>query len=286
MHINFKYFIVSIGSIFIALGLGILIGSSLSTNEAIQKQNSDLIKDIDTKFSELQEVNDGLIDENKSLNKNMDILKGNIEKLSSGTKTSTLSDKKIGIISFDEENTSELTKSAIEGASGTVSFYITIKPSITEKDSVKKINEKFNMKFTKSNDIVPFVIEAIKSSNVDNKLTQLQESGYVKINSNNATFENTSSLVINNTYNMKNKNYIGFESNFIDGIKSSKHILLAQVTDSPKDLFELYSKSKVTTLSNVDEKLGQLSLATLLNTKADGNYGKASTNYVYMPSLN
>ena len=60
MHINFKYFIVSIGSIFIALGIGILIGSSLGTNESIQKQNASIIKDIDSKVNDLQSVNDEL----------------------------------------------------------------------------------------------------------------------------------------------------------------------------------------------------------------------------------
>ena len=67
MHINFKYFIVSIGAIFLALGVGILIGTSMGSSVDIQEQNAAIVTDIDKQFKILKEKDDKLSQENKNL---------------------------------------------------------------------------------------------------------------------------------------------------------------------------------------------------------------------------
>ena len=57
MHINMKYYIVSIGAIFLALGIGILVGFNLNNNEEMNKQQAAIIEQLDEEFNSIQEEN-------------------------------------------------------------------------------------------------------------------------------------------------------------------------------------------------------------------------------------
>lgn len=279
MHINFKYFIVSIGSIFIALGIGILIGSSLGTNESIQKQNASIIKDIDSKVNDLQAVNDELNIENKQAQKNIDDFK---TYLSNNNKTliqSGLSNKKIGIISFDEDSTSSLVSNVITSTGGEVSFYITIKNSINQDDALQKINEKLDKKLEKKEDLENLIVDSIKVSNTDGRLSVLQDLGYIKINGFINTFDNVTNLIVNNTMDAKNIKVEEFQGGFIGKIKSLKPTIVAQKSGSEVDMAKTFSKYRISTLSNVDEQWSYINLVTLINEKdLIGNFGKIDDN--------
>ena len=99
MHINMKYYIVSIGAIFISLGIGILVGYNLNYDQALSEQQASIINDLDSKFNKLKDTNDSL---EKSLdnlkgeyNKAIDFINENVDSLV----LNRLTDKSIGIIS-------------------------------------------------------------------------------------------------------------------------------------------------------------------------------------------
>ena len=60
MHINMKYYVVSIGAIFIALGIGMLVGFNLNYDQELSKQQATIIEDLDKKFENLKTKNDEL----------------------------------------------------------------------------------------------------------------------------------------------------------------------------------------------------------------------------------
>ena len=60
MHINMKYYIASIGAIFISLGIGILVGYNLNYDQELSKQQASVISDLDNKFDALKVTNDNL----------------------------------------------------------------------------------------------------------------------------------------------------------------------------------------------------------------------------------
>lgn len=279
MHINFKYFIVSIGSIFIALGIGILIGSSLGTNESIQKQNASIIKDIDSKVNDLQAVNDELSIENKQAQKNIDDFKSYLSNNNKTLIQSGLSNKKIGIISFDEDSTSSLVSNVITSTGGEVSFYITIKNSINQDDALQKINEKLDKKLEKKEDLENLIVDSIKVSNTDGRLSVLQDLGYIKINGFINTFDNVTNIIVNNTMDAKNTKVEEFQGGFIGKIKSLKPTIVAQKSGSEVDMAKTFSKYRISTLSNVDEQWSYINLVTLINEKdLIGNFGKIDDN--------
>ena len=99
MHINMKYYIVSIGAIFIALGIGMLVGFNLNYDQELSKQQDTIISDLDTKFENLKSKNDKLENDLDSITNSYDdsieYINKNIDKLISNE----LLEKNIGLMS-------------------------------------------------------------------------------------------------------------------------------------------------------------------------------------------
>ena len=55
MNINMKYYIVTIGSIFLALGIGIIVGFNLNYDQELSKQQSEVLSQFEEKFDSLNE---------------------------------------------------------------------------------------------------------------------------------------------------------------------------------------------------------------------------------------
>lgn len=286
MHINFKYFIVSIGSIFLALGVGILIGSNIGTNETIQKQNAAIVKDIDNRFNELKEKDDKLTSENQKLNINIEDLKKYIGKNEDVLVSGKLIGKKIGIISFNEGGAGEETEKAIVKFGGEVGFNININGSSVNDDNLKKINEKLQLNLSKKEEIVKLIQESIVSSNNDGRLTALQELGIVKINSMASQFENIDSIIVNNSANTKKKGEVDMEYPISDFMKSKKQTVIVQSSGSTIDVANKFGKLKLATISNINEEIGHISFALVLNDRSiTGNFGKIQEGYSLIPSV-
>ena len=104
MHINMKYYIVSIGAIFISLGIGILVGYNLNYDQELSKQQASVISDLDNKFDALKVTNDNLekslADLSDDYDKAIAFINDNVNNLVVGR----LTDKNIGIISTNQDN--------------------------------------------------------------------------------------------------------------------------------------------------------------------------------------
>lgn len=58
--VSIKYFVITIASIFVALGVGILIGFSVNSEKFVQKQFQQQLSFIDKNLVELKKENDRL----------------------------------------------------------------------------------------------------------------------------------------------------------------------------------------------------------------------------------
>lgn len=103
MHINMKYYIVTIGAIFIALGIGMLVGFNLNNNQQLSEQQANIINDLDDKFNILKEndkLDVDLAKVNKDYEEAINFINKNVDKVLIGS----LSGKSIGIISANEND--------------------------------------------------------------------------------------------------------------------------------------------------------------------------------------
>ncbi|EPZ60117.1 hypothetical protein H477_0950 [[Clostridium] sordellii ATCC 9714] len=128
MHINMKYYIVTIGAIFIALGIGMLVGFNLNYDQELSKQQASIINDLDNKFEEIKNTNNDLekkLDtKNEEYNKLVEYVNDNYVKLIKDE----LQDKNIGIITTTENyDYIQDVSNTITDANGSIAFNIVIK---------------------------------------------------------------------------------------------------------------------------------------------------------------
>ena len=142
MHINMKYYIVSIGAIFIALGIGMLVGFNLNYDQEMSKQQANIISDLDKKFDNLKEKNDTLEQDldkiTEEYNKSIEFIDANFDKIL----VNELLDKNIGVISTNqsEDYTKDIEETIVK-ANGNIAFNIAIKNTIYDEKKLEEASQ-------------------------------------------------------------------------------------------------------------------------------------------------
>lgn len=287
MHINMKYYIVSIGAIFLALGIGILVGFNLNNNEEISKQQANIIKQLDEEFNDIKEENSNLKKELNGTDKKYNALISYVNKNADSLMTGSLTDKNVAVISTYEksENVNTL-KNIINEYGGSLSFDLTFNKEITDEKIIKEAAKKTGEKFESTADIVNYTFDMIKRGN-NESLNILKDLKIININSENGEIANFSSAIILAPSESSNPNekFNKLDKFVVSKLKSqNKYIVEAQTTKSKTSYVEQYAKNKVATVDNIDEKTGTLSLVSLVQDEnLVGNFGRLDTASSLIP---
>lgn len=287
MHINMKYYIVSIGAIFLALGIGILVGFNLNNNEEISKQQANIIKQLDEEFNDIKEENSNLKKELNGTDKKYNALITYVNKNADSLMTGSLTDKNVAVISTYEksENVNTL-KNIINEYGGSLAFDLTFNKEITDEKIIKEAAKKTGEKFESTADIVNYTFDMIKRGN-NESLNILKDLKIININSENGEIANFSSAIILAPSESSNPNekFNKLDKFVVSKLKSqNKYIVEAQTTKSKTSYVEQYAKNKVATVDNIDEKTGTLSLVSLVQDEnLVGNFGRLDTASSLIP---
>ena len=279
MHINMKYYIVSIGAIFISLGIGILVGYNLNYDQELSKQQASVISDLDKKFDSLKVTNDNLEKSLADLSDDYDeaitFINDNINSLVG----ERLTDKNIGIISTNQENdyTQEIDD-IITTANGKVAFDIILNNNIFNEKKIEEVADKLNIDIKSTKDIMIYIEQALSENNASERLKKLEDLDMIKINSLNENHQSYDSVVIAGGNNGKSDEgqYENIDKILIETLKDKeKNIVGVQQSNTKFSYVDLYSNDKVTTIDNVDEGIGKLSLVMVLqDSSIAGKFGK------------
>jgi len=274
-----KYYIVTIGAIFIALGIGILVGFNLNYDQELSKQQANVISDLDSKFEDLKTTNDNLEESLANLSSDYDQSIEFINKNSDKIIVDGLLEKNIGIISTNESNdyTKEIEE-IITKANGILSFNIILTDNIENKEKLKEASDNLNIEIKSTQDLINYVTECLKDVNGVTKLQNLQNLELIKLNHISADYLNYESVVLIGGNESKNGNdkFKKIDEVLITKLKEeNKNVVGVQKSNTKFSYTGLYSKNKVTTIDNIDEGIGQVSLVILLSEKGiTGNFGR------------
>lgn len=284
MHINFKYFIVSIGAIFLALGVGILIGTSMESSVDIQEQNAAIVTDIDKQFKQLKEKDDKLTETNKNLLAKIDNIKDFIADNESLLSDQKLSGKKLALISFNEKANVDSVKNALTNAGASIELDIQIKDEVLNMTNLEKINTKLSQKFTKKEEVISYIANAIKNSSDTSSLASLEELGLIKVRANNGTYDTVNAiLVFNGSTSSGKTKFPSLIKPILDQIKEDKYTVAIATSGENVGLKE-FSKIKVSSIDNIDEAAGRVSLIDLLaSSNIIGSFGNSPEGDKLLP---
>ena len=279
MNINMKYYIVTIGAIFIALGVGILVGFNLNYDQALSKQQSEVLESFNTEFESLKNKNKSLQSEIDNLDEDVNTLKEFVDKNIDQLTQGVLTDKNTGIILTSENyDYSEELEELITNANGTVSFNIVIKDNISDEDKLAKLSKDLNKTFKSSQDVINYIVDSLASAKGYEQIYALEDLGVVKINEiNKENYQAYDSVVLlgeSSGDDIKAK-FNEKEKIIIDKLKEgNKYLVAVSQSDSENTILELYSKNNVSTIDNINEGIGKVSLVNLLkNQNIVGSYG-------------
>ncbi|MEF9991110.1 MAG: copper transporter [Romboutsia sp.] len=287
MHINMKYYIVTIGAIFIALGIGILVGFTLNYDQELSKQQASVINDLDKKFETLKTTNDDLNSKlgllQSDYKNTIDFINYNSEKLIADS----LVGKNIGIVSIDEESHTSQIKDIVSKADGVVSFEITIKSNIEKEEKLKEISERLNIEIKTSTEAINYIVDLLQSEGADSKLKELQSLGVIKVNLLDSNYISYKDVIIagGDLNKELDESYTNLYTNLIAKLKDNdKYIVGSQQSNSRYSYVDLFKTNKIASIDNIDEGVGQVSLIIALqDDNLNGSYGKLETAESLIP---
>lgn len=279
MNINMKYYIVTICAIFIALGVGILVGFNLNYDQALSKQQSEVLESFNTEFEALKDKNKTLQSEINDLDGNVDDLKEYIDNNIDILTQDALTDKNTGIIlTSDNNDYSEDIENLILKANGTVSFNIMIKDNISNEEKLSELSKSLNKTFKSSQDIIDYIVDSLDNTKGYEQLYALEDLGVIKINNiNKGNYQAYDSVVLLGNLSGKDaKDKFNEKEKLIlsDLKEKNKYLVCVNQNNEDNTILKLYSDNNISTIGNINEGIGKVSLITLLkNQNIVGDYG-------------
>ena len=284
MNINMKYYIVTICAIFIALGVGILVGFNLNYDQALSKQQSEVLESFNTEFESLKDKNKNLHSQIEDLNGVLDTIKEFVDKNIDALTQDVLTDKNTGIILTSENNDySEIVEDLIKKANGTVSFNIIVKDNINKADKLSEISMSLNKTFESSSDVINYIVECLNSAKNYDQLYALENLGVIKINNlDEKKYQDYDSVVLLGELTGKDAK-IKFDQKekiILNKLKeNNKYLVAANQSKSDNTILKLYSENNISTIDNINEGIGKVSLTNLLkNQNVVGHYGTSDVS--------
>lgn len=284
MNINMKYYIVTICAIFIALGVGILVGFNLNYDQALSKQQSEVLESFNTEFESLKDKNKNLHSQIEDLNGELDTIKEFVDKNIDALTQDVLTDKNTGIILTSENNDySEIVEDLIKKANGTVSFNIIVKDNINKEDKLSEISMSLNKTFESSLDVINYIVECLNSAKNYDQLYALENLGVIKINNlDEKKYQDYDSVVLLGELTGKDAK-IKFDQKekiILNKLKeNNKYLVAANQSKSDNTILKLYSENNISTIDNINEGIGKVSLTNLLkNQNVVGHYGTSDVS--------
>ena len=284
MFINIKYFIVTIAAVFFSLGIGIMIGFNLNNSEIFTQQQIKLVDDMDKKLNELRvkndEMNNQLVEKDKSIEIYNEFVNSYYEDLIKDR----LVDKNLLMIQTTGDYFfSDISQwGAISGAN--IHTYLTINSNNFNSLTIAQYPDLFTEDSLDTEKLFNYIINLISENN-SLKLAELEQLGILKIVSTSNNQEPFNQVVLLGGELEESKEKVEKVDLALARSISSKNIpiVFAEESNANYSSIEQFKNLKISTVDNVDQAIGRISLSVVLSG-VDGNYGIKDTASKLFPT--
>ena len=284
MFINIKYFIVTIAAVFFSLGIGIMIGFNLNNSEIFTQQQIKLVDDMDKKLNELRvkndEMNNQLVEKDKSIEIYNEFVNSYYEDLIKDR----LVDKNLLIIQTTGDYFfSDISQwAAISGAN--IHTYLSINSDNFNSLTIAQYPDLFTEDSLDTEKLFNYIINLISENN-SLKLAELEQLGILKIVSTSNNQEPFNQVILLGGELEESKEKVEKVDLALARSISSKNIpiVFAEESNANYSSIEQFKNLKISTVDNVDQAIGRISLSVVLSG-VDGNYGIKDTASKLFPT--
>jgi len=287
MFINIKYLVITVISIFLALGIGILIGVQIDSQDLILAQQEITVQKMENKLEELNRINSDLQNELSKLATINNTNENYIKNIFPDYIKNKLLGMHIVILETADEYTYASMRQALKTAGAQVTSVTIISDKLLSMSEEEKAELMGYFGITESENITPVVLkriaETVGGRFVPDDIAFLIEMGLIYVN---GTLEQPADYVVLAGGSSEN----GDKHEIIDVplIRELKKLSLplvgVETTAVEVSYIDVYKKQQLSTVDNVDTIIGQTSLVLVINGK-EGHYGVKKSANSLMPYL-
>lgn len=290
MFLDYRYHIASLAAVFLALGLGIIIGSALPGNEALVKEQERIISRLEKDFEQLRMERKVFQETLKSREVELEVMRQFNREIMPAMISGTLKDRKIAIIKTNEtvssrlvEEIGRLLKQAGAEVPVVVSFLEWPDLSVEGAGLAARLN--FNPEKPWLDTLFQQLVSEIAGQENHNILGTLHEMNLLQYKNQEGGFID-SVIILGGSYEEK-----ACRADIIDLplIKAAKSIGLTVIGVEPLDVtysyISQYKNSGLATVDNVNTIPGQAALVFSLAGRKKGHYGVKETARAILPDL-
>lgn len=288
MLINIKYLVITVISIFLALGIGILIGIQVDSQDIILEQQEITVQRMENKFDELNRLNLDLQNELSQLTATNNINENYIKNIFPDYIKNKLSDLHIIVLETTDEYTYTSMRQALKTAGARVTSVTIINEKLLYMSDEEIIQLMEYIGMTESENIIPVILkriaETVAGKYNPEDIAFLIEKGIIYVNGD--LREPADYVVLAGGSSEKNNKHEIIDIPLIKELKKlSLPLIGVETTAVKKSYIDIYKKEKLSTVDNVDTIIGQTSLVLVINGK-EGHYGVKKSANSLMPFLN
>lgn len=289
--VDLKYHIVSIVAVFIALGMGILIGSTIVSNDVMVAQQQKLINSLERQFADLREHESSLMAEDVKKSKMITNYESFAQSMLVPVVTGQLTGRNVAVVVSGNQAMPSGIINTLSLAGANINNQAMVLENINMKDSALrgKLVDYFGLDATTTSDILRQQIAQSLALLVTNKADPalnvfLQENNLIKLTyTNNNPIDTV--ILIGGSDTLGQSYPEGFDSMLIKTLlENGIQVIGAESSKVRFSYMKYYQKFNISTVDNIDMSVGQISMVLALNGQP-GNYGIKTYATIFMPVL-
>ncbi|GLI52041.1 hypothetical protein TSYNTROOL_21270 [Tepidanaerobacter syntrophicus] len=289
MLINIKYLVITVISIFLALGIGILVGVQMDSEEIIVEQQEITLQKMEQKFSELNQTNEELKNQIQKLSDANQLSETYIKNIFPDYIKGKLAGMHVVVVETSGDYVYTEMRQALKTAGAdvvSISFDNDKLFNMTEEDESELMAY---FKLTSKENIIPAIVKNVSDAaygkaNKEN-LAFLIEKGILYVSGNLETPANYVVIAGGSSRDEGDNRYEAIDIPLIRELKKySLPVIGVETTDAKISYIEMYKKQNISTVDNVDTVIGQTSLILVMTGK-EGHYGVKNSANSLMPFL-
>lgn len=291
MIVNLRYHIASLAAVFLALGIGILIGTTLLGDKPIIDETNRMLSDIRSKLNNLEKKNE----ESQTVISSYEESNGRHIELEKKVLPLLIKQKLIGTsvavinTTGDDDQYKDLV-SVLTKAGAKVESNITIENnlSLSEIDNKDELLQKLNIVEKDENKIISSIITQLTNAIFNPKgneiISYLNDKELIRVKGRFGV--PIKAVVIIGGNNEEVSEYFdNIDKPIIKSLLQNKvQVVGVESTNIPYSYIKNYQKLGLSTIDNIDTVPGQIALIHVISGKK-GNYGIKSTADNFLPDL-
>ncbi len=289
--IDIKYHIASIVAVFLALGLGVLIGSTIVGDDLLVDQQQKMIERLEEQFYGLKDREVELLADNEDKDQLISNYENYSQALLPAVVSGRLEQYKVAVIvTGDSEIPAGMINAISMAGAQVVSKTVLLSNMKLEDEEIgSRMKDYYGLSNSESKAVVrqhiaDTVAQVIMNKGEEGTIAFLQQNNMIKFSgANNIPLDGI--IIVGGANNFSNCFVDDFDSRLINNfLNAHEKVFGVEGVQVNYSYIGIYQEHNISTIDNIDKSPGQVSLILAMEGEA-GNYGIKATAQKFMPTI-